>query len=143
VQNACLKVHNYWRAQHGAPALVWDATLAQHAQAWANRLAATNTFEHAKNTGEGENLFKSGGDASYKEAVDAWYNEEKLYNYNHPGFSMATGHFTQVVWKGTTKLGCAIQKRGRETYIVARYSPPGNVVGTGTFAKNVGRKNSG
>lgn len=48
--------------------------------------------------------------------------------------------YWQVVWKGTTKLGCAIQKRGRETYIVARYSPPGNDVGTGMFAKNVGRK---
>ena len=46
--------------------------------------------------------------------------------------------YWQVVWKGTTKLGCAIQKRGRETYVVARYSPPGNVIGT--FAKNVGRK---
>ena len=72
VENACLKVHNYWRAQHGARALVWDATLARHAQNWANYLAASNTFEHAKNTGEGENLFKSGGDASYKQAVDAW-----------------------------------------------------------------------
>ena len=48
--------------------------------------------------------------------------------------------YWQVVWKGTTKLGCAIQKRERATYIVARYSPPGNVIGTGTFAKNVGRK---
>ena len=46
--------------------------------------------------------------------------------------------YWQVVWKGTTKLGCAIQKRGRETYIVSRYSPPGNVIGA--FAENVGRK---
>jgi len=72
VENACLTVHNYWRARHGARPLVWDATLARHAQNWANHLAATSTFEHAQNTGEGENLFKSGGDSSYKEAVDAW-----------------------------------------------------------------------
>ena len=45
-----------------------------------------------------------------------------------------------MVWKDTTKLGCAIQRREQETYVVARYSPPGNVIGTGTFAKNVGRK---
>ena len=72
MENECLEAHNYRRAQHGAPALVWDATLAQHAQAWADHLAATNKFEHAQNTGEGENLFKSSGDASYKDAVEAW-----------------------------------------------------------------------
>ena len=73
MENPCLAAHNYRRAQHGSPALEWDATLAQHAQAWADHLAATNRrLEHAQNTGEGENLFKSGGDASYKEAVEAW-----------------------------------------------------------------------
>lgn len=70
--NACLRAHNTRRAQHGASALRWDATLAQHAQAWADHLAATNRFDHAQNTGEGENLFKSGGDASCSDAVEAW-----------------------------------------------------------------------
>ncbi|KAG0318144.1 Golgi-associated plant pathoproteinsis- protein 1, partial [Podila horticola] len=41
------------------------------------------------------------GYKDYKTAITAWYNEEKQYNYNNPGFSGATGHFTQVVWKDT------------------------------------------
>ena len=74
--NACLKAHNDKRALHGAPALVWDATLAQHAQKWADYLAATRTFDHEQNTGEGENLYKatSSGKAvgSCSDAVNAW-----------------------------------------------------------------------
>jgi hypothetical protein len=38
-------------------------------------------------------------------ATQAWYDEIKDYDWENPGFSMETGHFTQVVWKGTTKVG--------------------------------------
>ncbi|KAL9972784.1 hypothetical protein ACROYT_G019155 [Oculina patagonica] len=70
------------------------------------------------------------------------YSEKKDYNYNNPGFNSGTGHFTQVVWKKTTKVGVALKKKkiskGKiETYIVARYSPPGNW--RGQFQQNVGR----
>ena len=77
------------------------------------------------------------------------------YDYNHPGFSSATGHFTQVsfsskfplwpelidgypqvVWKGSKQVACAIANCGAGTIfgqpskmIVCRYSPPGNVLG--------------
>ncbi|KAF8888246.1 CAP domain-containing protein [Infundibulicybe gibba] len=63
---------------------------------------------------------------------------------NNPGFSSATGHFTQVVWKGTTQVACAVANCGAGTifsqasgYVVCRYSPPGNVIGQ--FPQNVGR----
>ncbi len=71
------------------------------------------------------------------EATDAWYNEIKLYNFNRPGFSMSTGHFTQVVWKGSQKLGAgfAITRDGKSLYVVAQYSPPGNYMGQ--FEQNV------
>jgi hypothetical protein len=59
------------------------------------------------------------------------------YDYNAATFSGATGHFTQVVWKGTTKLGCGSNPScGMKTY-VCQYTPPGNVMGE--FADNVGR----
>ena len=70
-------------------------------------------------------------------ATDDWYNEIKQYNFNSPGFSMGTGHFTQVVWKGSQKLGVgyAITQDGKGLYVVAQYSPPGNYMGQ--FGSNV------
>ena len=50
---------------------------------------------------------------------------------------MATGHFTQVVWKGSQKLGVgfALTGDGKTLYVVAQYSPPGNYMGQ--FGSNV------
>lgn len=63
-------------------------------------------------------------------------DEASKYDYNHPGFSSATGHFTQVVWKGSKQVACAIANCGAGTifgqaskYVVCRYSPAGNVIG--------------
>lgn len=39
--------------------------------------------------------------------VNAWTSGERpKYDYNNPGFSSATGHFTQVVWRTSTTVGC-------------------------------------
>ena len=54
----------------------------------------------------GENLAKGYGD--WKSAITAWYDEVSDYDYSNPGFSSSTGHFTQLVWVGTTKLGCGV-----------------------------------
>ena len=71
------------------------------------------------------------------QTTDDWYKEIKLYNFNQPGFSMSTGHFTQVVWKGSQKLGLgyALTGDGKTLYVVAQYSPPGNI--RGQFEQNV------
>jgi len=61
------------------------------------------------------------------------------YNFNSGGFSGGTGHFTQVVWKGSTELGIGraeVQQNGMKcAYIVGRYRPAGNMMGD--FAQNV------
>jgi hypothetical protein len=68
--------------------------------------------------------------------TDMWYDEVKKYNYANGGFSSATGHFTQVVWKSSQNLGCGIGIRnGNSFYGVAQYTPPGNVIGQ--FQQNV------
>ena len=40
------------------------------------------------------------------DAVDAWGNERDEYDFNNPQFTEQTGHFTQLVWKNTTTVGC-------------------------------------
>lgn len=138
--DACLQAHNAERARHsGTPPLKWNETLAKHAEKWAKYLASNDKFEHEKNTGEGENLYYSYGSpvTTCKDAVTAWYDEIKDYDYSNPGFSSKTGHFTAVIWKSTTHVGAALAKSqdGTKTYVVARYSPPGNVLGK--FQENV------
>lgn len=66
-----------------------------------------------------------------REASDAWYNEVNQYDFNQGGFSFETGHFTQLVWAGSEKLGVGIAFNSDRTksYVVARYSPPGNYEG--------------
>lgn len=66
------------------------------------------------------------------------YSEIKYYQFGYGGFSMQTGHFTQVVWKDTKELGVAIGRaRNNKLYIVANYYPPGNY--QGRFQQNVPR----
>ena len=47
-------------------------------------------------------------------ATKSWYDElyKPGYNFNNPGWSPGVGHFTQVVWKGTTELGIGVAKVG-------------------------------
>ena len=55
-----------------------------------------------------------------------WYDEIAQYRFPDGGFSMQTGHFTQVVWRGTKRVGCGrSQCKGMDIY-VCEYDPPGN-----------------
>jgi hypothetical protein len=71
-----------------------------------------------------------------------WYDEIKDYDWANPGKSInsnAIGHFTQVVWKGSTQLGCGIGvTTGNSVYGVCNYSPAGNYLGQ--YAENVLKK---
>ena len=126
-----LEIHNRYRAKHCAPALVWDRKLEQVAQAWANRCE----FEHSR-TKYGENLAAgTHGALTAERAVGMWYDEVKLYRFGKGGFSMETGHFTQLVWKGTTRLGCAMARCPEWDLWVCNYDPPGNV--EGGYSSNV------
>ena len=84
----------------------------------------------------GQYFDHTGGNLTGARVVDDWYSEIASYNYAKPGFSMDTGHFTQVVWKDSLEIGCgsAKSKRGG-TYVVCNYSPAGNY--GGQFPANV------
>jgi len=60
-------------------------------------------------------------------ASDAWYDEinDPGYNFNNPGFTSGIGHFTQMVWQDTQRLGCGVSG----SFLTCRYDPPGNYSG--------------
>ena len=96
----------------------------------------------------GENL--AAGYANASASVDAWGLERENYNWNNPGFSETTGHFTQLVWSNTTSVGCGRTScQGKDStpgwYVVCEYYPPGNVVGDNNqyFVDNVHKQVKG
>merc|ERR1712144_58785 len=132
-----LSLHNKYRAKHGAGSLSWDSEVEATARWWACELASRCRISHSNfgdRQGHGENL--AWGYGSVERAFMAWYEEVDLYNYNNPGFYGATGHFTQVVWKDTKKLGCAISNcPGQADIHVCPHAPAGNYAGQ--FEENV------
>lgn len=134
---AMFNLHNAYRRRHGVPALDWSSRVAKSAEAWAR----TCQFQHESQSEYGENLYAAWGQPNMERvlshAAAAWYDEVAQYKYENPGFSMRTGHFTQMVWKNSKRLGCAARQCGPMTLVVCRYDPPGNVIGH--FKANVPR----
>ena len=153
-----LEGHNAKRATlMNTPALTLaDATdpLNTGARDWALTMASTANFDHdPNNTKYGENIYvdyttgNEAPDALATNAVNSWWSEKANYDYSNPGVQknkdLVFGHFTQVAWVSTTRLGCGYAT-GPATidgmsynafYAVCRYDPPGNV--SGQYGDNV------
>ncbi|KAK4055574.1 hypothetical protein OIV83_000120 [Microbotryomycetes sp. JL201] len=139
LKSLALKAHNEFRAKHDAVALKWSNSLAAAAQKWSDRCV----FEHGggKGIGAGENLAAtSDSKASITVGVKMWTDEVKDYNPANPHYD----HFTQVVWRKTTELGCAKSTcpslKGTNwggSFFVCLYSPPGNMLPYSNAAENV------
>lgn len=68
--------------------------------------------------------------------VQRWYEESHSYDYDNPKFSNETGHFTQLVWGQSRKLGAGVARsKTGHFFVVANYDPAGNV--KSFFHKNV------
>jgi hypothetical protein len=141
---AILNAHNSHRAKYCVPPLTWSADLASAAQQWARRCTfdpsspdPNNPTKFVHSGVPGENLHWSWppGQELASAAVDSWYKENRSYDFNKPGFSLATGHFTQLIWRASNQLGCAKATCGKYDLWVCRYSPAGNV--TDQFRANV------
>ncbi|MEK7702761.1 MAG: CAP domain-containing protein [Nitrospirota bacterium] len=157
-QQTLLDTHNNERAllakDYNVKPLAWSPQLVAFAQAWADQLLITNTFVHnsvavrsdKNQTGHdgivGENLWSGWSTDPNKtflpaDMVMAWINEKSDYNY-FGNFCAAEvgktcGHYTQVVWKNSTVIGCGRAKKsdatGVKEVLVCNYSPAGNVQG--------------
>jgi uncharacterized protein YkwD len=128
--------HNKARAQHCAAPLTWSPTLAAYAQKWADTLKAKGCqFGHSGGQ-YGENLAAGTEGVLDPEATVAmWYDEIKEYKFPDGGFSMQTGHFTQLVWRGTKQVGCGHTTCKGNDIWVCEYDPPGNY--DGEYRQNV------
>jgi uncharacterized protein YkwD len=110
------------------PPLTWSSDLAAVAQSWANRCQ----FEHSHNQ-YGENLYANGGNATPADVVKDWVSEKADYDYatNSCSSGAQCGHYTQVVWAKSIRLGCGVANcSGTWKQIwVCNYDPAGNYEG--------------
>jgi uncharacterized protein YkwD len=127
-----LAAHNRLRAAVGVPPLEWSKQLASVAQQWAKQLAAAGKLAHRAKGQYGENLFAiSGARANPSDVVAEWASEAKDYNAakNTCRRGAVCGHYTQIVWRETKKVGCGVAQSGRRQVWVCNYDPPGNWIG--------------
>lgn len=144
LRRTMLAAHATARALVGVPPLLWSEELAASARAHAAELARTGRFDHlgptAARPGIGENLWAGSHSAfSYTEMVDAWLAEARDYvNAPAPRFSRTgawkdVGHYSQMVWRQTSHVGCAVVDGPDDDVLVCRYAPAGNVMGRAAF----------
>lgn len=141
----CLARVNTFRTVHGVDELTLDKELCKKASEWATKLAEKDGLEHSPRDfreNEGENLSGFTGNQPILSSIDRWYAEEKDYDYKVAKFAGNIGHFTQIVWKDTKKFGIGWAKSSTGwNYVVARFSPPGNVIMTPPGEEECFRKN--
>jgi hypothetical protein len=134
-----LAAHNRERLDLGLEPLSWNPALAQSAQQWADYLASTGRFEHAPENPyapEGENLWAGTKGYFAPEAmVDAWIREKRFFrpgvfpDNSTTGRVEDVGHYTQLIWRATTEVGCAEAASADEDILVCRYTEAGNYIG--------------
>ena len=142
-QGRILAAHNQEREELGEAPLRWDASLAADAQRWADYLARSGKFQHAPDGDgppEGENLWSgTKGYYSLEAMVGLWIDEKRDFkpgvfpDNSTTGNVEDVGHFTQVAWRSTHQVGCALASGSREEILVCRYSQAGNYVGERPF----------
>jgi len=144
-----LAAHNTERARLGIAPLVWSDKLARQSKQWADQLTTMDGLEHSDSADyegedgsgeEGENLWRgTRGYYSPEQMVGLWIDERKIF-VNGPFPKNATngrwrdvGHYTQLIWRSTTQVGCAVAHSDADEILVCRYLEGGNVLGENPY----------
>lgn len=135
-----LALHNQARGAAGVRPILWDRSLAQAAEAYAARLASTGRLGHSpswQRPGQGENLWMgTHGAFNLDQMLGSWSSERRMFRAGaFPRVSSSgswgdVGHYTQMIWPGSVRVGCAVRSSANFDYLVCRYSPGGNVMGS-------------
>lgn len=152
VIDAFVAAHNAARAKEDLdpvpdpelPPVTWDAVLADSAYNYLSQckvdgdLVAHNddrTEDYAELGGAdyvGENIYASTGSmVEPSDAVDSWMLEQNQYDYEKNDLEGA-GHYTQVVWRSSVRIGCAIVNCPNARFnntVLCDYAPGGNISG--------------
>tara|TARA_R110000824_G_scaffold4203_5_gene19951 strand:- start:626 stop:1258 length:633 start_codon:yes stop_codon:yes gene_type:complete len=140
LQSVMMQAHNDARAKIGAPHLVWDAQLTADAALYARSMAQTGKFghdrQHGRSARQGENLWMGTRNAyDHADMIGFWVDEDRYFKRGRFPENSTTGnwsdigHYTQIIWPTTRRVGCALANNDQWDYLVCRYSPAGNVMG--------------
>jgi uncharacterized protein YkwD len=128
--------HNRVREPLGLPPLIWSDELAAYAQSWVDKLERKGCpLQHRPRTGpdaqrHGENIFSmTGQSATVNDVVDSWAAEVEQYDAKTNRCKGVCGHYTQIVWRASQRVGCAMAACGDTEVWLCNYDPPGNFVG--------------
>ncbi|KAH6813463.1 pathogenesis-related protein-1-like protein [Perilla frutescens var. frutescens] len=125
-----LDAHNRARAAVGVRPLAWNDTVAKYALHYAHERYGDCEMEHSMGP-YGENLAEGWGRLSAVDAVGMWVSEKSCYDYySNSCVGGECLHYTQVVWRDSTHLGCArLQCHNGWLFVICSYDPPGNYIG--------------
>lgn len=126
-----LNAHNSYRSDVGVADISWSEEVAASAQAWADELAKGCEFKHSDD-GYGENIWAgTTGFFTPTDVVTSWGSEISNYDYesNTCADGKVCGHYTQIVWENSTKVGCGVATCDGQDIWVCQYDPPGNFNG--------------
>lgn len=132
-QTEIVDEHNNYRASESAADMIkmsWDAEAAYIAQKWAeNCLFSHDSGYNRRIPGRfslGQNLAQSSSKFNWTSVTSWWYKEIKDFTYNGSNVLSSVGHYTQVVWSKSIKIGCGYAKCGTNHIYVCNYGPAGN-----------------
>ncbi|MCL7049273.1 hypothetical protein MKW94_026939 [Papaver nudicaule] len=122
-----LSAHNNARANVSVGAMTWDATVAKYAQDYADLRKADCQLVHSTGGSYGENIaWSSSSNFTGVAAVNLWVAEKAFYSYpaNTCQSGKVCGHYTQVVWRNSIRLGCGrVTCNNGGTFIICSYDP--------------------
>jgi len=134
----CLAAHNKFRSMLGISKLTYSSALAATAQKYANTLAKRNGLGHSTGRNNiGENLAMGTSRVfDHLDLIALWTKEKKNFmnkkwpNVSKTGNWKDVAHYSQIVWRNTKQVGCAIATNTKNRFIVCHYKPSGNWVGS-------------